>query len=98
WDGKGRTDRSTAAGASPSSAVKKNRTSAVASSSSASLGRTYSTTPWGRACAAAATCSALAAGVSPETVRADESIPLRETAVLRIARRLRDVDVATSTA
>src|SRR5437660_8337502 len=94
-DGNGRTDRSTAFGASPSSAARKNLTSAVATSRSASLASTYNTTPFGRAWAAAATCRALADGVSPETDRADESIPLRETAVFRIARRCSDVDAGT---
>src|SRR6185503_8542153 len=53
-------------------------------------------TACGRACAALATSSALAGGVRPDTTRAGTSIPLRVTAVLRTARRLREVEVATA--
>src|SRR5580765_4797522 len=95
WDGNGSTTRSVDAGVSPSSAPRKNETSAQASSRSPSPGSTYSTTPWGCACAAAATNNALAELVSPDTTRAGTSIPLRVTAVFRTARRLSEVEVAT---
>ena len=84
---------STAASESPSSAARKNCASATASSRSASLGTTYSTAPFGSAWAAAATYSAFAEAVRPETTRAGPSIPLRAIAVLRTARRFREVEV-----
>src|SRR6185436_10392487 len=94
-EGNGNTTRSVAACVSPSSAARKNDTSAQVCSRSPSLGDTYSTTPCGFACAAAATKSAFAESVSPETMRAGTSIPLRVTAVLRRARRFSEVEVAT---
>ena len=94
-EGNGNTTRSVAACVSPSSAARKNDTSAQVCSRSPSLGTTYSTTPCGFACAAAATKSAFAESVSPETRRAGTSIPLRVTAVLRRARRFSEVEVAT---
>src|SRR5262249_27230140 len=66
-------------------------------SRSRSLGTTYNTDPRGIACAAPATYSAFAGGVSPETARAGASIPLRRSAVLKSARRFREVDVVIGT-
>ena len=57
-DGTGRIARSIAESDSPSRAARKNPTSATTSSSSPSLGTTYSTTPCGSAWAADATISA----------------------------------------
>ena len=93
-DGNGRIARSAASSESPSSAETKKRTSPAACSRSPSLGTTNSTTPCGNACAAAATKSALAAGVSPDAAVAGASIPLRTSAVLSRARRFSEVEVA----
>ena len=54
------------------------------------------TTPCGSACAAAATNSAFAGRVSPDDRARGTSMPLRATAVLSSARRLSDVEVATT--
>jgi hypothetical protein len=82
-DGKGRTARSASASDNPSSAVRKNRTSPAARSTSASVGSTNKTRS--RAAAAAAN-SAFAAGVSPVTLGTRTPIPARLTAVFSRAR------------
>ncbi len=73
-------------------------TSPTACSRSRSVGTTSRTTPFGAACAAAATYSALAAGLRPDTTRDVRSSALRATAVLRTACRLSEVEVATQDA
>ena len=94
-EGNGRTACSAEESDSPSSALTKNRASPTACSRSASLGTTRRMTPCGSACAAAATNSARADGVSPDTARAGASMPLRAMAVFSRARRLSDVEVVT---
>jgi hypothetical protein len=88
--------RSTEAAESPSRDARKNPMSVVAWSISTSLGTTYSTTPFGRSWAAAATNRAFAAALGPETRREGAPRPLRAIAVFRRARRFRD-EVAVDT-
>jgi hypothetical protein len=87
----GRTRRSASASESPSSADRKNRTSAVICSTSASVGTITMTVS---SCSARdATNSPLADGVRPDTSRAGAPIRVRAVAVFRRARRLRELEV-----
>ena len=94
-DGNGRTRRLASVAESPSSDPRKNRRSAVMTSTSASEGTT--TTIKSSTRVAAAMKNAFAAPVSPVTISVSASRPTRSTAALSNALRLNEVEVGIVT-